>query len=255
MNIKPYVAPKKIFTVDIETGATEPDAVIFSTGVTVWQLQEDRIHYRMSDYFHNLVKHNHDDGRVLQRATMDWHFNLPRNSRNPSLNVSAYHRDVATTMGYRLKTHLLMLAKFYMRHTAGMDTREVALYANGPDFDHTVLNHAFSQNGIDFHLNPFMSKSIRNCMDFAGAAIAGGEITADEIFARREGDKLIKYATPNFYADGGFRAECDIALAENINLTELNFLPPEEPHCDIYDAEREGRLAVYFHEQLNKKVV
>lgn len=255
MYIKAYTPPQKIIATDIETGGTEPDSAIFSSSVTTWTLQSDNIHYALTDYFHDLVCYTNNDERVLTRNTMNWHFNDRRTAYNPSLNVSAYHREVAPAMGNSLRTHLLLLAKYYMRTINEVGTRNVAMYANGPEFDHVILNHALSQNCIDFHLNPFRARSVRNAMDFAGACMATNPELEKEILRRRENDIKIEYAPANFYVNDGFRKVCTSANLQNCEPSIKDLLPPEELHCSLYDAELEGRLAVFYHEHLNKKVV
>lgn len=255
MLLRHYVAPKTIITLDIECGSTEPDAAIFSTSAIVHRLNQDGIHYTLSDSFHGLVNYSEiSHGRTFTRRTMDWWFNDARKPDfNPSLNVASYYRNMCKTLGVDTTTHACQLAKFIMREIANVSSSEYAFFSNGPEFDQTILNHMMSMASVDFHFSGFRARSVRNAKDHVQALIAGQHTSEEEVFRRRDNEHVIEYSLdPMWYQEKKYNDSLEKMMQGKIEFDKKQFLPPKEAHCSLYDAERESRVAVASVEHYNK---
>lgn len=241
---KPYVKPQNIFTFDIESGATEPDAVIISISVMHDKLNDDGIHYVRQKPYHTMINYEHYNGhgRVFSQSTLDWWFNDIRSQFNPSREVINFTRDVCGTVGNDLLTGLLGMAKYLVNAANG--DRSAVYIANGPDFDMIILQHALSQYTINYAFPHFAFRNIRNIRETIGALDL-------EPATLREADFKIEYAEPGYYTDCKYVIEGE--RREHVRDPKFG-LPVKEPHSSMYDADIEAMDARTVYEFYNRQV-
>lgn len=141
---------KYIAVVDLETGATTPDAHIFSIGISMVDVQnltvDASLYYRIDDK---------QPGRVKDAETLNWWLKQAYQSANAFDELFCNEDDDKPVP---LKNALVALTEWL----AGFgDPKTIHLMGNGSEFDNVILDHAIKQAGLKNPIPYFNNQSLR----------------------------------------------------------------------------------------------
>lgn len=138
--------------IDIETGATTPDAAIFAIGACVFERHE--IGAIPSTFTCNATMQSNDlEGRKLNGDTMAFWF------RQSDAAREALFEEPCTNLRQALKR-----LRMWMQE---QKPRVTHIWANDPDFDIVILKHAFEQVGEMWPWGFWLNRSVRTITELA----------------------------------------------------------------------------------------
>ena len=236
-----YTPPKVIFSLDGEFGATEPDSVVFDTGIVAFVLNEDGITYNVAGWWHHLNGFNTvQEDRIKTRSTMDWWLFDARSSYKPSPDAVAYLTVEKRPGNCRVEMmhHANFVQDILDRYQ--VDRTNWVVCAKGPDTDCLIYNHRFAQLGFEFNYRFARFASMRDLEP------------AVSVFNRvgmRAGDSLrencpIPFAPANWYSSGDYKTYAK-------EDQPWKGMPPAVEHVGLYDAWIEGCDAVEYYTIMN----
>lgn len=238
----PYLPPKMIFALDGEFGATEPDSVIFDTGIVAFVLNDDGVTYSVAGWWHWLNGFDvTQTGRIKTRSTMDWWLFDARSSYKPSPEAVAY---MSCTTSHRSESVELMAHSAFvldMLEKHQVDRTNWVVCAKGPDTDCLIYNHRFAQHGYDFNYRFARFASLRDIEPAVSAFNRAGVHEAREL----RNNCPIPFAPADWYSSGSHIARRE----EQLPWTGM---PPAIEHVGLYDAWLEGCDAVEYYTIFNR---
>lgn len=141
--------------VDIETLSTRMDAAILSIGAVRFTP------HRIEPYsFYNVVglAGNTSLGRHIDANTLAWWMDQSPGAREVLRGTGAVHLSEA-----------LVAFGTWVRGAAGPDKEEVYVWANGPNFDLSILEHAYAQHTYPAPWNFRNVRCMRTLRSLVGA--------------------------------------------------------------------------------------
>lgn len=156
--------PREVVTLDIETEATTPDAVICTIGAVIINIVtgEER-----AEFYTRCITQTQVDqlGRVTDEETQA--FWLKQSEENPTAFDEAFDHSL---LRFELKAALEAFKDWYHQNfTAG---QRPAVFANGPEFDCVIVAHAYKQLLLELPWDHGCNQSVRT-MVWMGRVILG----------------------------------------------------------------------------------
>jgi hypothetical protein len=156
--------PREVVTLDIETEATTPDAVICTIGAVIINIVtgEER-----AEFYTRCITQTQVDqlGRVTDEETQA--FWLKQSEENPTAFDEAFDHSL---LRFELKAALEAFKDWYYQNfTAG---QRPAVFANGPEFDCVIVAHAYKQLLLELPWDHGCNQSVRT-MVWMGRVILG----------------------------------------------------------------------------------
>lgn len=158
-----FKIPRKVITLDIETEGTGHDAVIATIGAVITDIVTGQ---ELSDFY---IRCKTEEqiyiGRKVTKGTQEWWASQREH------NQEAFDEAFCPYFKrYELKTALEQLA-LWIRQTFPEKVRP-AVFGNGPEFDNSIIDHAFTQFEMKTPWDHGCNQSVRT-MVWMGRVILG----------------------------------------------------------------------------------